>query len=155
MPKTGDHVAEDSNKDEHTNQNGIHPESRCNRYLASLGNFVTEFTILVLSKGKQRYSVGWVNRFLYWTFRKNFFVVLMAAACSFYLFTVLFAVCIYLFGRENHECITVNGVNFGETKSQFMDAFALSWTTFSYRARLLAIVPIPVLNHFFLGLRLF
>ena len=131
MPKTGDHVAEDSNKDEHTNQNGIHPESRCNRYLASLGNFVTEFTILVLSKGKQRYSVGWVNRFLYWTFRKNFFVVLMAAACSFYLFTVLFAVCIYLFGRENHECITVNGVNFGETKSQFMDAFALSWTTFS------------------------
>ena len=114
-----------------TNDGGISNDGKCHRCLVSVGAFVTELAIFIMSKCKQNYSVGLVNKFLYWTFRKNFFVVLLSAACSFYLFTVAFAVCIYLIGKSNHNCIHVNGVNFGETRTPFVDAFALSWTTFS------------------------
>ena len=113
------------------NDGGISTDGKCHRCLVSVGAFLTELAIYLMSKCKQNYSVGLVNKFLYWTFRKNFFVVLLSAACSFYLFTLAFAVCIYLIGKSNHNCIHVNGVNFGETKTPFVDAFALSWTTFS------------------------
>lgn len=110
---------------------GIYADGKCNQCLASVGNFLTEMAILIASKSKQNYSVGLVNKFLYWTFRKNFFVVLLSAAGSFYLFTVTFALFIYLIGKKNPKCIHVNGVDFEETRTQFVDAFALSWTTFS------------------------
>jgi hypothetical protein len=117
--------------DKKTQNGGISTDGKCHRCLVSVGTFLTELAIFMMSKCKQNYSVGLVNKFLFWTFRKNFFVVLLSAACSFYLFTVTFAVCIYLIGKNNHNCIHVNGVNFEETKTPFVDAFALSWTTFS------------------------
>jgi len=72
-----------------------------------------------------------VNKYLYWTFRKNFFIVLLSMACTFYAVTVLFAGFIYLIGVKNPKCIHVNGYDFDETRTRFVDAFALSWTTFS------------------------
>jgi len=128
----GEGIDESSNnKTGDGNHGGIYTDGKCKQCLISVGNFLTELTIFLMSKGKQNYSVGLVNRFLYWTFRKNFFVVLMSAACSFYLFTVSFAILIYLLGKIYPKCIHVNGVDFGETKTRFIDAFALSWTTFS------------------------
>ena len=129
----GEGVVEKSSnlKNDDTGHDDNKPTGICNKCLARIGNLLTELTIFVLSQSKQNYSVGFVNKFLYWTFRKNFFIVLLAAACSFYLFTVTFAVFIYLIGKSNPKCIHVNGVDFDETRTQFIDAFALSWTTFS------------------------
>jgi hypothetical protein len=60
--------------------------------------------------------------------------VLLSAAVWFFSLTFLFGWFIYLIGRNNPQCIHVNGQDFGNDKDvfgMFMDAYALSWTTFS------------------------
>jgi len=104
----------------------------CGHLLAIVGNFLIEVVLFIVSKGKENYSVGVVNKVLFWTFRKNLFTVLLAAAFSFYVFTIIFATFIFLYGLTYPHCIHVNGVDFdGEDVTKFVDAFALSWTTFS------------------------
>lgn len=114
-------------------KNGAAPEpGTCGHLLEIVGNFLIEVIIFIVSKGKENYSVGVVNKVLFWTFRKNLIIVLLAAACSFYVFTVIFATFIFLYGLKYPHCIHINGVDFdGEDVTKFVDAFALSWTTFS------------------------
>ncbi len=109
-----------------------HTEGACAGCLTAFCNVIVEILIFVWSKTRENYSVGVVNKVLFWTFRKNFFIVLLSAAFSFYVFTVLFATCIYLIGRRAPQCIHVNGLEFDhQNVTKFVDAFALSWTTFS------------------------
>lgn len=79
---------------------------------------------------------GWhpnlmIRRYLFWAFRSHFVLVLLSAAGLFYTFTIFFALILYLQGSHRPSCIQVNGVEFGTTQAPFMDAYALSWTTFS------------------------
>ena len=109
----------------------VSPDNRCNRFIQSLGNFIIEVVIFIISKGKENYSVGVINRVLFWSFRKNLLIVLLSAACSFYVMTMIFAILIFLVGLNNPQCIRVVDVDFGDTRNRFVDAFALSWTTFT------------------------
>lgn len=68
-----------------------------------------------------------VIRFLHWTFRQTFPVVLLTAAVGFFSLTILFALLIWLDGLRHPECI--GGVEYED--DYFTDAFILSWTTFS------------------------
>ena len=68
-----------------------------------------------------------VIRFLHWTFRQTFPVVLLTAAVGFFSLTILFALLIWLDGIRHPECI--GGVEYQD--DYFTDAFILSWTTFS------------------------
>ena len=122
---------DDSNKSMSIKNGTFSSQGKCNQCLAAVANFLIEVVIFILSKGRENYHVGFVNRFLYWSFRKSSFLVIVAAACSYYVFTLIFATAIYLFGLSSPQCIHVNGVDFDETRTKFMDAFALSWTTFS------------------------
>jgi hypothetical protein len=69
--------------------------------------------------------------YLFWAFRSSFVKVLLSAALWFYVWTLTFAILIYLIGMRSPDCINVNGVDFGEDTANFMDAYGLSWTTFS------------------------
>jgi hypothetical protein len=72
-----------------------------------------------------------VIQYLNWAFRSSFVVVFFSAAVAFFSLTVGFAVLIYASGMNKPNCVYVNGVDFGTTDANFMDAYALSWTTFS------------------------
>lgn len=69
-----------------------------------------------------------------WTFRANTFKVFCSGMLAFYGCTLIFALIFYWAGNSNPDCIHVNGRAFAvnSTSTQdFMDAYALSWTTFS------------------------
>ena len=68
-----------------------------------------------------------VMNYLRWSFRSSFAAVFLSAALSFLGFTMLFAFLIWRIGHRHPQCI--GGVDF--ENDYFMDAFALSWTTFS------------------------
>jgi hypothetical protein len=72
-----------------------------------------------------------VAKYLHWTFRASFFMVMSSAALGFFALTLLFAALILWSGRNRPECIHVNGISFGNSTNQFGDAYFLSWTTFS------------------------
>ena len=72
-----------------------------------------------------------VIKYFHWTFRSSFSAVFCSGAIAFFGLTLLFAVLIYFSGMNKQSCIHVNGVDFGTTGANFMDAYALSWTTFS------------------------
>jgi hypothetical protein len=72
-----------------------------------------------------------VIRYLNWAFRSSFVAVFFSAALAFFGLCLLFAILIYASGMNKPHCVYVNGVEFGTTGANFMDAFALSWTTFS------------------------
>jgi len=72
-----------------------------------------------------------VHRYLNWAFRETFMKVFLSAAIIFFTWTLVFAVLIFWSGHNKPQCIHVNGVDFGSTDADFMDAYALSWTTFS------------------------
>jgi hypothetical protein len=57
--------------------------------------------------------------------------VILSACAGFFFFTLLFALLIYGIGMHRPSCIHVNGVDFGTTGANFLDAYSLSWTTFS------------------------
>jgi hypothetical protein len=73
-----------------------------------------------------------VVSYLFWAFRSSFLALFLSATAWFFIYTVCFAIIIYIIGRRTPECITVAGGNFDrEGGPYFMDAYALSWTTFS------------------------
>jgi hypothetical protein len=55
--------------------------------------------------------------------------------------TILFAVFIFLIGINKPSCIHVNGQDFASSGgARFLDAYALSWTTFSTVVRFYEVV---------------
>jgi len=75
-----------------------------------------------------------VTGYLFWTFRVSFMLYMLSAVINFAAITVFFAVLIYASGRNKPECVHVNGEAFGhepEWGADFLDAYSLSWTTFS------------------------
>ena len=72
-----------------------------------------------------------VAKYLHWTFRTSFLMVMASFAAVFYVFTLIFAALILWSGRNRPECIHVNGISIGNSASKFSDAFFLSWTTFT------------------------
>jgi len=68
---------------------------------------------------------------LHWMFRVNF-IFLFAVMCSiFFVWVMIFAGFIIAAGKMDNECVRIGGEPFADATSQFADAFALSWTTFS------------------------
>jgi hypothetical protein len=58
--------------------------------------------------------------------------ILLSGAVAFFSLTLVFAVVILLIGLHQPQCVYLNGVDFGTTGgAKFLDAYALSWTTFS------------------------
>jgi len=73
-----------------------------------------------------------VRDYLYWCFRKSFMGVLISESFIFLVWCWLFAVLYYFLGRLNPECIRgPNEINFEEGDMGLVDAFTLSWSTFS------------------------
>ena len=68
---------------------------------------------------------------LHWMFRVNFIFLFAVMCMIFFVWVMIFAGFIIGAGRIDHECVRVGGEPFAEAESQFADAFALSWTTFS------------------------
>jgi hypothetical protein len=70
--------------------------------------------------------------YLFWAFRSSFMAVLLSAALWFIIWTMAFAVLIFMAGWHKPQCIHSAGVYFGANGTQhFLDAYALSWSTFS------------------------
>jgi hypothetical protein len=79
--------------------------------------------------------------YLFWAFRSSFMAVLLSAAVWFFSLTILFAIFIFLLGVYKPSCIHVNGEDFASFgAARFMDAYALSWTTFSTVVRFYEVV---------------
>lgn len=70
---------------------------------------------------------GLVIQYLHWTFRSSFFAFFLSAACAFFGLCTLFAIGIWAIGHRHPSCI--GGPEFNP--EFFIDAFELSWTTFS------------------------
>lgn len=71
-----------------------------------------------------------VVRYLNWTFRTSFFMVSLSACAAHFAITLLFAAAMVVIGHSKPDCIQVAGQPFSTTGG-FLDAYALSWTTFS------------------------
>ena len=72
-----------------------------------------------------------VIRYLHWAFRSSFMAVILSAMAAFFSLTLFFGLIIMGIGLNKPDCIHVNGKDFGTTGATFLDAYALSWTTFS------------------------
>ena len=72
-----------------------------------------------------------VVAYLNWAFRSSFLAVILSACFAFFFWTLLFAVVLMVLGYLRPDCLHVNGQEFGTTGADFLDAYALSWTTFS------------------------
>lgn len=81
-----------------------------------------------------------VLRYLNWTFRSSFVAVSLSACAAFFTVTSLFALAIMALGHKRPDCIYVAGQMYGTHGADFLDAYALSWTTFSTVVRLYIIV---------------
>jgi hypothetical protein len=68
---------------------------------------------------------------LHWMFRVNFIFLFAVMCMIFFVWVMIFAGFIIGAGRMDPECVRVGGKPFASATSQFADAFALSWTTFS------------------------
>ena len=76
-----------------------------------------------------------VMKYLHWAFRQSFAFVFLSAALVFLTLTLLFAIPIYGISRKHPTCIggvipDDEGYN-GEQRGTFIDAWELSWTTFT------------------------
>ncbi|CAJ1962417.1 unnamed protein product [Cylindrotheca closterium] len=69
-----------------------------------------------------------VTSYLFWAFRSSFIAVLMSAALWFGVITFAFGAVIYFLAHRAPKCLFVAGKDFD---GQFMDAYSLSWTTFT------------------------
>ncbi|CAB9512074.1 expressed unknown protein [Seminavis robusta] len=74
-------------------------------------------------------SERFMSAFLHWAFRSPFVVVFGTAAIGWIAMTFLFAFVIWVIGAFKPHCI--GGVDFALSPGRFMDAYQLSWTTFS------------------------
>jgi hypothetical protein len=75
----------------------------------------------------------WLVDFFYWLFRKGWTSVILVALFMFYFLVLLFTLLIVWAANADDDCVRVGGAEFGTlpTRSIFIDAFALSWNTFS------------------------
>lgn len=71
-----------------------------------------------------------IMQYLNWAFRSSFTAVILSATAAFFMLTILFALVIIGMGMRRPDCIYVNGEDFSKGGA-FLDAYALSWTTFS------------------------
>jgi len=69
--------------------------------------------------------------YLHWMFRVNFLFLFCAMCVMFFVLVVFFAALIIIAGELDPECVRIGEAPYGEVDSEFADAFALSWTTFS------------------------
>lgn len=69
------------------------------------------------------------SAFLHWSFRSSFALVFGAGALAWFAMTFFFAFIIWIIGSVQGQCI--GGVVFENSTSPFMDAYQMSWTTFS------------------------
>jgi hypothetical protein len=75
---------------------------------------------------------SYVSYYLRWAFRASFPSVIISAYVGFLALVIAFAFAIYGIGRWQPECfVMINGDHYGEVGKTFVDAFSLSWTTFS------------------------
>lgn len=92
-----------------------------------------------------------VVAYLSWAFRSSFLAVIMSACFAFFFMTFLFAIFIMLLGFRRPDCVHVNGQDFGTGGANFLDAYALSWTTFSTVVRALCQVALSFFSRRFLS----
>ena len=76
--------------------------------------------------------------YLHWMFRVNFLFLFCVMCVMFFVLVMAFSVLIIIAGTLDAECVRIGGAPFGEVDSEFADAFALSWTTFS------TVVRVPI-----------
>lgn len=69
--------------------------------------------------------------YLHWMFRVNFLFLFCVMCVMFFVLVMVFAALIIIAGELDEECVRIGGEPFGTVDSEFADAFALSWTTFS------------------------
>ena len=69
--------------------------------------------------------------YLHWMFRVNFLFLFCVMCVMFFVLVMVFAALIIIAGELDEECVRIGGEPFGAVDSEFADAFALSWTTFS------------------------
>jgi Ion channel len=75
---------------------------------------------------------SYVAYYLRWAFQASFPGVILSAYVCFLVLVISFALAIYGIGRLQPECfVMTNGDDYGESGKTFVDAFSLSWTTFS------------------------
>lgn len=70
-----------------------------------------------------------MSAFLHWSFRSPFVVVFGTAAIGWLAMTFVFAFLIFILGWFSPYCI--GGPDYADSPAKFMDAYQLSWTTFS------------------------
>lgn len=86
--------------------------------------------------GRQRRTIGispnqQLAMYLHWMFRVNFLFLFCVMCIMFFVWVMVFAALIIIAGTMDPHCVRIGGAPFGEVGSEFADAFALSWTTFS------------------------
>lgn len=71
--------------------------------------------------------------FFFWLFRKGWVYVTLLSIVWFYILVVFFALLIVWAAELDNDCVKVGGADIGglDNRSKFMDAFSLSWNTFS------------------------
>ena len=70
--------------------------------------------------------------FFFWLFRKGWSTVIALSIIWYYALVLMFAGLIIWASNLDNDCVKVGGNNIGDLgRSKFMDAFSLSWNTFS------------------------
>jgi hypothetical protein len=84
--------------------------------------------------------IGTVSRmftsYIHWSFTTSLLALLSSLTAMFFIFTFFWAVWIAGVGWYQPNCIYVGSENFETGGSYYMDAFAISWTTFSTVVRI-------------------
>ena len=80
----------------------------------------------------------WIKGYIHWSFRTSFLSLLASFTLMFFALTILFALVMYLIAWRQPRCFGLADSNkeevdmhFENTSYSFLDAYALSWTTFS------------------------
>jgi hypothetical protein len=71
------------------------------------------------------------NNYVHWTYKTSFLRVFASLTAFFLTFVTIFAILIYIVGLLQPKCVYVGSYFFRQGGSYFIDAFAISWTTFS------------------------
>jgi hypothetical protein len=78
-----------------------------------------------------------LNGYIHWLFTTSVPNLLGSLFAIFFFKTTLWAIFIYAMGRHQPNCIDVGGKDFATGGNHFIDAYAISWTTFSTVVRAL------------------
>ncbi|KAG7350714.1 hypothetical protein IV203_010074 [Nitzschia inconspicua] len=71
------------------------------------------------------------NAYVHWTYKVPLCKVLGSLIAVFLAFVTVFTILVYIFGITEPECLSVGPWDFQNSGSYFIDAFQISWTTFS------------------------